>query len=328
MNDNPSKYLLNFKIPQGPTGPMGPTGPKGETSPAETIALGRIITGEPDSEAQVVDHKSGLTHTLDFVIPRGRDGNSVNILGTYTDLNTLKRERAQGASGESYLVGDNLYVWSDNKNDWIDVGSIKGPKGDIGPKGEIGPIGPTGWQGERGERGPQGEKGEQGPPGPLDIPAAFFVTFYNDTAGATGIKVQPKARVPIDIKIADVDNNFLFNEDQNTITFVNPGIYSVRFTIQASAINDTVVVKDRDIVVVGFKKVGENTVYAGATVWNNHQIPVQFTGQGIISTVLNNDVFELVNLGNYPMYLDSPKLDDDSSSFTNSVVTIIIERLK
>lgn len=41
----------------------------------------------------------------------------------------------------------------------IDLGYIKGPKGD---KGETGPRGPQGIQGPRGETGPQGPRGEQG----------------------------------------------------------------------------------------------------------------------------------------------------------------------
>ncbi len=321
MKDRP-QFLLNLTIPQGPTGPQGAPGT------TETIALGKIQTGDAGSEAQVIDHHEGSLHTLDFVIPRGQDGTGVTILGSYDSLESLKQDHPEETKGASYLVGEHLYVWSESKNEWIDVGNIRGPKGEQGnpgPPGPEGAPGPTGWRGEKGETG---EPGPEGPPGPLEIPAAFFVTFYDDSDGATGIKVQPKARIPLDIKISDWENNFIFNENDHTITFVHPGIYRIQFTVQASAINDTVVVKDRDIIVVGFKKVGEDPVYAGATVWNNHQIPVQFTGQGIVSTVLENDVFELVNLGNYPMYLDSPKIDDNLSSFTNSVVTIIIQRLK
>ena len=52
-------YLLNFVIPQGPTGPtgdIGPTGPTGDigpTGPAPTLSIGTVTTGAPGSQASV-----------------------------------------------------------------------------------------------------------------------------------------------------------------------------------------------------------------------------------------------------------------------------------
>lgn len=51
----------------------------------------------------------------------------------------------------------------------IDLGYIKGPKGDTGergPQGATGPQGPQGLRGATGPQGPQGVKGETGPQGP------------------------------------------------------------------------------------------------------------------------------------------------------------------
>ncbi len=65
---NPTGYVLDFVIPQGPTGPQGlageagatgPTGPQGltgetgATGPAPTLAIGTVTTGAPGSQASV-----------------------------------------------------------------------------------------------------------------------------------------------------------------------------------------------------------------------------------------------------------------------------------
>lgn len=41
----------------------------------------------------------------------------------------------------------------------VDLGNVKGPKGDRGPTGATGPQGPQGVQGPRGLQGPQGVSG-------------------------------------------------------------------------------------------------------------------------------------------------------------------------
>lgn len=48
----------------------------------------------------------------------------------------------------------------------VDLGYIKGPKGDIGPQGPKGDPGATGPQGPKGNTGPQGPKGDPGATGP------------------------------------------------------------------------------------------------------------------------------------------------------------------
>jgi len=49
-----------------------------------------------------------------------------------------------GEPGDAYLINGDLYVWSDTTNDWTNVGTIKGPKGDTGPQGPQGEQGPPG----------------------------------------------------------------------------------------------------------------------------------------------------------------------------------------
>ena len=151
---------------------------------ADTIKIGNVKTVNYDEGAKVIDEKNGNTHILNFMIPKGKDGKdgitgptgpaglSISILGSYNNLDELLNEHPTGNIGDGYIVEDDLYVWSPNENKWINVGTIKGPKGDIGPTGpkgdtgETGPIGLTGKTGPMGDTGPTGSKGEQGPTGP------------------------------------------------------------------------------------------------------------------------------------------------------------------
>ena len=60
--------------PTGATGPTGPTGPTGEDGTADTITIRNTTTGDPGTDASVTDTTGGANHILDFVIPRGFDG--------------------------------------------------------------------------------------------------------------------------------------------------------------------------------------------------------------------------------------------------------------
>ncbi|SPU38232.1 Uncharacterised protein [Lysinibacillus capsici] len=72
---------------------------------------------------------------------KGEQGTGVRILGTLSDESSLP---SIGEPGDAYLINGDLYVWSDTTNDWTNVGTIKGPKGDIGPQGPQGEQGPPG----------------------------------------------------------------------------------------------------------------------------------------------------------------------------------------
>lgn len=144
---------------RGDVGPRGPKGEKGDT---------------------------GNTGPRGLKGDRGEAGTSINILGVKNSVNDLPSKSSQG---DCWLVGQNLYIFVDGS--FRDVGSVKGPKGDIGPvgpqgktgpqgpQGNTGPVGPKGPQGDVGPRGPQGATGEKGPIGPQG---------YKGERGATGPK--------------------------------------------------------------------------------------------------------------------------------------------
>lgn len=94
----------------------------GEDGATPKVTVGTVLTGASGSEAQVSQTGTPTDVVLNFVIPRG----------------------LQGERGPQGMVGP------------------QGPAGPQGEQGPIGPVGPQGMQGVRGEAGPQGPQGTQG----------------------------------------------------------------------------------------------------------------------------------------------------------------------
>jgi len=133
-----------------PTGPQGPTGPAG---------------------AQGTQG------------PTGPQGAGVSVLGSYVDVPSLESDNPTGNIGDGYLVGTDLYIWSDLNSEWVNAGTFIG---DTGPTGATGPgvTGPTGATGPIGDTGPTGPSG--GPTGPTGPTGPQGVTGPQGPTGATG----------------------------------------------------------------------------------------------------------------------------------------------
>ncbi len=252
----------------------------------------------------------------------------------------------QGPRGEQGLQGETGLQGEQGIQGPVGPQGIQGIKGDTGPqgpRGERGPIGEPGPAGPPGERGPQGEKGERGPqglpgdmgypgpqgePGPLEVPSAFFMTA-NDDLDAYGITVASNARLPIDTKIYDMNNSFTLNED-NTITFKEGGVYRVDFMVEAYSSGSAIYPGQYEVIGVGLRKVGETTIYVGGSTWDYQEPVVRINAHGIVTTVLNDDVFELVNTAQDTIHLVSPSSNNliTDSFFANPILTIVIEKLK
>ncbi len=301
-NNNTWMDVGDIKGPKGDPGPegkMGPTGPEG---------------------------KAG---------PKGSDGTSVTILGSFANYQELVDNHPEGSSGQSYLVDDDLYVWSEENDDWTDVGKIRGPQGiqgEIGPTGPTGPRGlpgETGLQGVPGERGPKGEQGipgVQGPegiPGPLRVPTTFILATseYNPN----GYEVEYNNQVPIELTMLDMNQKFYVNTINNTVTILESGTYFVAFTVLAKLKYDNA---PNNVISVGFRKLTEPTVYAGCSVYGNTTTPTLLTGFGTI-TSNGKDWFELANTGKAPIIVTGP-LDKDlstESSLASPVVSLIFLKI-
>lgn len=135
-----------------PTGPTGPAGPIGNAGP----------TG-----------------------PTGSTGSGVSVLGSYATLLLLQTDTPVGNIGDAYIVGSDLYVWSDLNQEWYNAGPFVGPTGATGATGANGPQGITGPTGDTGPTGPSG--GPTGPTGPTGATGATGAT------GPTGASITGPA---------------------------------------------------------------------------------------------------------------------------------------
>lgn len=128
---------------------------------------------------------------------KGETGAALAIKGTKNSTSDLPKT---GKAGDAYMIGGDLYVWSDTT--WTNVGRVKGEKGEkgepgvkgdppkmtisdagtwvvegvdtgkkaMGPQGEQGDTGDPGPRGLQGIQGEDGIPGKQGPPGPPGPP--------------------------------------------------------------------------------------------------------------------------------------------------------------
>jgi hypothetical protein len=142
---------------KGDVGPLGPVGPQG---PAATVAVGTVTTGAAGTNASVSNSGTSGAAVFDFTIPRGAkgdtgnigpqgpqgiqgvkgdDGASISLKGAVTspaDLTSI----AVKVEGDLYVTQSdgNGYVWDGST--WVNVGQIRGPKGDAGAQGPAGPA--------------------------------------------------------------------------------------------------------------------------------------------------------------------------------------------
>ena len=151
----------------------------------------------------------------------------------------------------------------------------------------------------------------------------------NDNLDNFGITVDSNMRIPIDTKIYDMNQNFTLTDD-NTIIFKESGVYRIDIMIEAYMSTSVIYPGQNEVIGFGFKKVGEPTVYVGGTTWDFQEPVVRINAHGIVTTVLENDEFELVNTAQDTIHLLSPGANNltTNSFFANPIVTIIIEKLK
>lgn len=282
-------------------GPTGPTGPSGN---ADKITVGNTITAEADENAMVIDTYNNGTHTLDFIIPRGKDNSGISVFGSFDTKDELENAHPLGNPGESYLVDGNLYVWNSDNNNWKDAGAIVGPKGDKGDKGDPGPIGPT-----------------------PTLKASYVVTF-NDGTQQDGIMVTSGSNLPLGR--VELDTNNLITLDNNTIKFNSAGYYKIFFTVSAyPTIHGVDFDPTKDIVSIGFKEIGTNNVYVGVGQWVFNGEAIELVAEGILSVDNTNNTYCLSNLSKETIYLNTPVLNNIASIsyFSNPLITMVIEYL-
>ena len=148
-----------------------------------------ILTFTYNSPDGVYKLTKGVTVTLST---QGKDGTSVNILGSYNSLEELKQAHPTGNVGDAYIVQGDMYVWSVEDNAWIDVGDIQGPPGTNGKDGENGKSSYQIWL-EQGNTGSEQDylnslKGEDGEDGYTPIKGKDYFDGKDGVDGYTPIK--------------------------------------------------------------------------------------------------------------------------------------------
>ena len=170
----------------------------------------------------------------------------------------------------------------------------------------VGPTGPRGMMGPIGEPGPTGPIGPIGPTGPAGtslLRTAYLVT-YNDGTHQNGRPIVSEARLPIDRNELDPTSLITLDTENETISFNVIGHYKISVIVSAYSLKtDTQFNPATDFVSIGFRTVGTDNIYVGASEWSYEEKAKQLYMHGDLKNIKSK------------------------SYFTNSLVTIIIEYL-
>lgn len=135
-------------------------------------------------------------------------------------------------------------------------------------------------------------------------------------------------RLPIDRKELDISGLITLDTSDEVIQFNVEGYYMITFIVSAYASADSTDFNpDKDFLSIGFRQVGTDNIFIGASEWSYYEEAKQIVGKGLISIENIANAYELVNIGPTNIYLNTPELKNISSGsyFTNSLVTIMIE---
>lgn len=171
--------------------------------------------------------------------------------------------------------------------------------------------------------------GQTGPTGPIGINSTknIYLVTFNDGTNVDEILVKSNSALPINRKELDIYELINLDTSNNTIQFNEIGYYKITAIASLSLKKDTIFNSDTDFITLGFKVANTDNVYIGASEWRNDENARQIVMHGVIAVNNLDEQYEVVNLGNKDIYLNSPDLNNikSDSYFTNSLVTIIIE---
>lgn len=230
---------------------------------AATIAIGTVLTAEPDTPAGVINSGTTTNAILNFIIPRGQTG-ATGATGATGPQGPQGETGATGATGPQ---------------------GPQGPQGETGATGATGPQGPQGPQGETGATGPQGPQGETGPQGPAGTAnAASFGSFY--TTGEATVAAGGGA-FPLRSTIAAKD--ITLNTTTGEVTLPNTGIYKIDFAVIPDSNENgnavSIYVNDAELAGTKLNLVNNDTTGASAIfpATANSVIKIQITADRAVS---------------------------------------------
>ena len=115
----------------------GPRGVPGTDGASADVSVGLTTTGEPGTEADVIDTGEGNVAVLNFTIPRGDKGDpgSGIVVKGYIDVPGPPTE--DGTAEGDFIIDSegHGWFWDADSSTWIDTGTIRGPEGPQGPAG-------------------------------------------------------------------------------------------------------------------------------------------------------------------------------------------------
>lgn len=164
---------------------------------------------------------------------KGDTGTSLTISGTVDSEAALPKNPKDGVG---YMVQGDLHIAKDGK--FINIGRIKGPKGDTGPQGPVGERGPQGIKGERGDIGPQGFKGEKG--NPLDF-SKLTDEQKKDIANKIAIGEVLEGYVKKEDALTKLDTTTYATDEENNIFKVTAKIKAGQLESELSNVGKKVI---------------------------------------------------------------------------------------
>ena len=248
---------IRFCCVQGPKGDPGPT----------TVNVGATMTGEAGSYAKVSNSGTSKDVILDFLIPRGKDGEKIEIGTTYTldanakvvdnyleGVHTIDFYIPQGFDGINGTNGDKGDKGDPGISEQIEITETKtidagmdadveddfdgnvhyltfsiprGEKGEQGIQGSPGPAGPAGPAGTDGARGEPGPKGDTG-----DANLTSYANIYENTGNSYNLTGDRVIQVNLGVVGENKNMNTTFT---NTIGAKEEGVYKVDYFFVAKS---------------------------------------------------------------------------------------------
>ena len=102
--------------PQGPKGATGATGPQG---PAATVTVGTVTTGAAGTAASVTNSGTDTAAVLDFVLPRGADGQGAgDMTASVYDPAGGKKQVAFAPDLTAHTGNNTIHVTAAEKESW------------------------------------------------------------------------------------------------------------------------------------------------------------------------------------------------------------------
>lgn len=105
---------------------IGPKGERGENLHFEDLT--------PEEKEEI----RGQRGYQGEVGPKGDTGDGLHVDGTYSSYNAFIAAHPEGTKEEVYIVGGNIFTWSETESIWVNGGRVQGPQGQTGQDGKPG----------------------------------------------------------------------------------------------------------------------------------------------------------------------------------------------